>query len=62
MIAVIEKKLGVPMGDQDIFLNAVGGVRATEPAADLAVAAALLVYMLHQPLLLGMLWLVRQVV
>lgn len=42
MIAVIEKKLGVPMGDQDIFLNAVGGVRATEPAADLAVAAALL--------------------
>jgi DNA repair protein RadA/Sms len=42
MIAVIEKKLGLAFGDQDIFLNAVGGVRATEPASDLAVAAALL--------------------
>jgi DNA repair protein RadA/Sms len=42
MIAVLEKKLGLTMGDQDIFLNAVGGVRATEPAADLAMAAALL--------------------
>jgi DNA repair protein RadA/Sms len=42
MIAVIEKKLGLTLGDQDIFLNAVGGVRATEPAADLAIAAALL--------------------
>ena len=42
MIAVIEKKLGLTLSDQDIFLNAVGGVRATEPAADLAIAAALL--------------------
>ena len=42
MIAVMEKKLGLPLADQDIFLNAVGGVRATEPAADLALAAALL--------------------
>jgi len=42
MIAVMEKKLGISLSDQDIFLNAVGGVRATEPAADLAVAAALL--------------------
>jgi len=42
MIAVLEKKLGLTLGDQDIFLNAVGGVRATEPATDLAVATALL--------------------
>ncbi len=42
MIAVLEKKLGLTLGDQDIFLNAVGGARATEPAADLAMAAALL--------------------
>ena len=42
MIAVIEKKLGLVLGDHDIFLNAVGGVRATEPATDLAVASALL--------------------
>ncbi len=49
MIAVIEKKLGLTMSDQDIFLNAVGGVRATEPAADLAVAAALLSSYMDRP-------------
>ena len=42
MVAVLEKKLGLGLGDQDIFLNAVGGVRALEPATDLAVATALL--------------------
>ncbi|MFZ5866091.1 MAG: DNA repair protein RadA [Thermodesulfobacteriota bacterium] len=42
MIAVLEKKLGLALADQDIFLNAVGGIRASEPAADLAVAGALL--------------------
>ena len=42
MIAVIEKKLGLALSDEDIFLNAVGGIRATEPAADLALAGALL--------------------
>jgi len=42
LIAVMEKKLGLSLTDQDIFLNAVGGVKAVEPAADLAVAAALL--------------------
>jgi len=41
VIAVMEKKLCLSLADQDIFLNAVGGVKATEPAADLAVAAAL---------------------
>jgi DNA repair protein RadA/Sms len=41
-VAVMEKKLGLSLGDQDIFVNAVGGVRAVEPASDLAVAAALL--------------------
>lgn len=42
MIAVIEKKLGLVLNDHDIFLNAVGGVRATEPASDLAVVSALI--------------------
>lgn len=42
MIAVIEKKLGLILSDHDIFLNAVGGIRAIEPATDLAVVAALL--------------------
>jgi DNA repair protein RadA/Sms len=42
MIAVIEKKLGLALNDHDIFLNAVGGVRATEPAADLSLVSALI--------------------
>ena len=42
MIAVIEKKLGLILNDHDVFLNAVGGVRATEPAADLALISALI--------------------
>ena len=42
MIAVMEKKLGLTLTDHDIFLNVVGGIRATEPAVDLAMAAALL--------------------
>ncbi len=40
--AVMEKKLGLSLLDHDIFLNAVGGIKATEPAVDLAVAAALI--------------------
>jgi DNA repair protein RadA/Sms len=42
MVAVIEKKLGLMLNDQDIFLNAVGGVRATEPSVDLGVVAAVM--------------------
>jgi DNA repair protein RadA/Sms len=42
IIAVLEKKLSLVLGDQNIFINAVGGIRATEPAADLGIAAALL--------------------
>jgi DNA repair protein RadA/Sms len=53
MIAVMEKKLGLPLADQDIFLNAVGGVRATEPAADLALAAVLLSSFTDRPIASG---------
>lgn len=42
LAAVIEKKLGLTLYDRDIFLNAAGGVKVTEPAADLGLAAALL--------------------
>ena len=34
-------KLGLPLHDRDIFVNAAGGVRLMEPAADLAICAAL---------------------
>ncbi|MBF0370428.1 MAG: DNA repair protein RadA [Magnetococcales bacterium] len=41
LTAVLEKKLGLGLFNHDIFLNVAGGFRITEPAADLAVAAAL---------------------
>jgi len=37
LIAVLHRHAGVGVLDQDVFVNAVGGVRITEPAADLAV-------------------------
>ncbi|MEO5377315.1 MAG: DNA repair protein RadA [Magnetococcus sp. DMHC-6] len=39
--AVLEKSIGLGLFNHDIFLNVAGGFRITEPAADLAVAAAL---------------------
>ncbi|MBF0512184.1 MAG: DNA repair protein RadA, partial [Candidatus Omnitrophica bacterium] len=46
LAAVLEKRLGLNLGDKDIFLNVVGGVKVMDPAADLgvclAVASALL--------------------
>ena len=41
LLAVLEKRAGLAFGDQDVFLNAVGGVRLREPAADAGVVAAL---------------------
>ena len=39
--AVLTRRLGMRLGEQDIFVNVVGGLKITEPAADLAVAAAI---------------------
>ncbi|MDD3652704.1 MAG: DNA repair protein RadA [Desulfotomaculaceae bacterium] len=41
IIAVLEKKVGLNLGSFDIYVNAVGGVRLDEPAADLSIALAL---------------------
>jgi DNA repair protein RadA/Sms len=40
-IAVLSRRVGLPLSDQDVFVNVVGGLRISEPAADLAVAAAI---------------------
>jgi DNA repair protein RadA/Sms len=40
LLAVLEKRVGLRLGDQDVFVNVVGGVRIVEPATDLAVAMA----------------------
>jgi DNA repair protein RadA/Sms len=41
LVAVLSKRVGVPLYNQDIYVNVVGGLRITEPAADLAVATAI---------------------
>ncbi|MBT9503007.1 MAG: DNA repair protein RadA [Burkholderiaceae bacterium] len=41
LLAVLHRHAGVVTNDQDVFINAVGGVRITEPAADLAVMLAI---------------------
>ena len=50
LTAVIEKRLGVHLWDQDIYLNVVGGLEIDEPAADLGIAAAILSSFLNKPL------------
>jgi DNA repair protein RadA/Sms len=40
LLAVLEKRGGVPLGNQDVFLNVAGGGRVTEPAADLGIVIA----------------------
>jgi len=40
LLAVLEKRMRMPLHDQDVFLNVAGGLRIDEPAADLAVVAA----------------------
>jgi DNA repair protein RadA/Sms len=40
-VAVLNRRVGVRLGEQDIFVNVVGGLTVSEPAADLAVAAAI---------------------
>ncbi|PPB81782.1 DNA repair protein RadA/Sms [Albidovulum inexpectatum] len=42
ILAVLEARCGIPFAGLDVFLNVAGGMRVTEPAADLAVAASLL--------------------
>ena len=42
LLAVIEKVCGVSLGTQDVYINVVGGIRITEPAADLAIAMAII--------------------
>ncbi len=40
VVAVLSRRLNTPMGEQDVFVNVVGGLKISEPAIDLAIAAA----------------------
>ncbi|HEX7385676.1 MAG TPA: DNA repair protein RadA [Castellaniella sp.] len=50
LLAVLHRHAGIATYDQDVFVNAVGGVRIMEPAADLAVALAMISSMRDRPL------------
>ncbi len=41
IVAVLTKRVGVRLADQDVFVNVIGGMQIGEPASDLAVAAAI---------------------
>jgi DNA repair protein RadA/Sms len=49
LIAVLEARCGVRLGAHDVYLNVAGGLRLSEPAADLAAAAALVSSMSASP-------------
>lgn len=50
VLAVLEARCGLGFGDRDVYLNVAGGLRVSEPAADLAAAAALASSALDQAL------------
>jgi DNA repair protein RadA/Sms len=53
LLAVLEKRAGIPFGQLDVFVNVAGGLRIIEPAGDLAVAAALASSVHDRPLPAG---------
>lgn len=50
IMAVLEKKCGLALGNKDVYVNVVGGLRLDEPGADLAVALAVASSVKDQPL------------
>jgi DNA repair protein RadA/Sms len=54
LLAVLHRHAGIATFDQDVFVNAVGGVRIQEPAADLAVLLAIVSSMRNRPLPRGL--------
>ncbi|TWC65755.1 DNA repair protein RadA [Herbaspirillum sp. SJZ099] len=54
LLAVLHRHAGIAAFDQDVFINAVGGVKITEPAADLAVLMAINSSMRNKPLPRGL--------
>ncbi|MDW8468471.1 MAG: magnesium chelatase domain-containing protein [Burkholderiales bacterium] len=50
LLAVLHRHAGIATWEQDVFVNAVGGVRIAEPAADLAVALAVVSSLADRPI------------
>lgn len=49
LVAVLSKRLGIELGDQDIFVNVAGGLKIEEPACDLAIVTAVISSFLDRP-------------
>lgn len=54
LLAVMHRHAGIVCSDQDVFINAVGGVRINEPAADLAIVLAVASSLRDRPLPQGL--------
>ncbi|CAD7288575.1 DNA repair protein RadA [Campylobacter majalis] len=50
LLALLERKLEIPLGHYDVFVNVSGGVKITETAADLAVVAAIISSYKNRPM------------
>jgi DNA repair protein RadA/Sms len=50
LIAILSKRLGLRLGEQDVYLNVAGGLKISEPAADLATCAAIISSFHDKPL------------
>lgn len=50
LLAVLDRRAGVRLGDHDVYVSTVGGIRLTEPGADLAIALALVSAARDKPL------------
>ncbi|MDD5406040.1 MAG: DNA repair protein RadA [Sulfurovaceae bacterium] len=50
LLALLEKKLDLPLGTYDVFINIPGGIKISEPSADLAIVAAILSSYRDRPL------------
>lgn len=49
ILAVLERRAGLPLASRDVFVNVVGGIAVEEPAADLAIALAIASSLLGRP-------------
>lgn len=50
LIAVLERRVGIKLGQCDVYVSTVGGVKLAEPAADLAIAASIASAAMNRPL------------
>lgn len=51
LLAVLEKRLGIPLENEDVFVNVVGGMKIEDPASDLAIALAIVSAFKEKPVL-----------